>query len=266
MAAVWPRVFPINLDHKQTMPSDRALKRQQLKQQLLELIQQHAGGRLPPERELSERFAVARETLRRCLRELEEEGLLERRQGAGTFVSGQPVVKQLQLMSFSEEMRERGLLPSSEVLSIKRIGATAKLSTKLKLTPGSPLLELRRLRLADDEPMALETAYLVCERMPALDPELLRQGSLYELLSQRFGLQVRSAQQQVQATVLTEEEAELLEVPPFSPSLLVERLTLSNSGQIFEFARSLYRADRYRFEMNVMRAPTVAPAEDDHAP
>jgi GntR family transcriptional regulator len=244
---------------------DRAQKRQQLKQQLLELIQQHAGGRLPPERELSERFAVARETLRRCLRELEQDGLLERRQGAGTFVSGQPVVKQLQLMSFSEEMRERGLIPSSEVLSIKPLGADARLASKLKLRPGAPLLELRRLRLADDEPMALETVFLVRERLPEFDPEVLRTGSLYELLMQKFGLQIRSAQQQVQATVLNEEEAELLEVPPFSPSLLVERLVMTSGGEIVEFARSLYRADRYRFEVNVMRAPSGALAEDDRA-
>lgn len=245
------------------MPSDRALRRQQLKQHLQDLIQQNAGGRLPPERELSERFSVARETLRRCLRELEQDGLLERRQGAGTFVSGQPVVKQLQLMSFSEEMRERGLTPSSEVLSIRQFGANAKLSAKLKLTPGSPLVELRRLRLADDEPMALETVFLVRERLPEFDPELLRQGSLYELLMQKFGLQIRSAQQQVQATVLTEEEAEQLEVPAFSPSLLVERLVMTTSGDIIEFARSLYRADRYRFEVNVMRPPSGALGDGD---
>jgi GntR family transcriptional regulator len=243
------------------MPSDRALRRQQLKSQLQELIQQNAGGRLPPERELSERFSVARETLRRALRELEEDGLLERRQGAGTFVSGQPVVKQLQLMSFSEDMRERGLVPSSEILSVQQLGANAKLAQKLKLAPGSPLLELRRLRFADDEPMALETVYLVRSRIPEVDPESLKQGSLYDLL-QRAGIQIRSATQQVQATVLSEDEADLLEVPPFSPSLLVERLVLTQGGEIVEFARSLYRADRYRFEVNVMRAPQSAPGDD----
>jgi GntR family transcriptional regulator len=239
------------------MPSDRALKRQQLKEQLLTLVQQHSGGRLPPERELSERFNVARETLRRCLRELEQDGLLERKQGAGTFVSGQPVVKQLQLMSFSEDMRERGLVPSSEILAVTELGANAKLAQKLKLVPGSPLIELRRLRLANDEPMALETVYLVKARVPELDVEGLKTGSLYELL-QAAGIVIRSAVQQVQATVLSEDEADLLEVPPFSPSLLVERLVLSSAGEIVEFARTLYRADRYRFEVNVMRAPQGA--------
>lgn len=243
------------------MPSDRALKRQQLKEQLLTLVQQHSGGRLPPERELSERFSVARETLRRCLRELEQDGLLERKQGAGTFVSGQPVVKQLQLMSFSEDMRERGLIPSSEVLGVTELGANAKLAQKLKLTPGAALLELRRLRFANDEPMALETVYLVKGRVPEIDAERLKSGSLYELL-QQAGISIRSAVQQVQATVLSEEEADLLEVPPFSPSLLVERLVLSHAGEIVEFARTLYRADRYRFEVNVMRAPQSQLGDD----
>ena len=234
---------------------DRAQKRTQLKQNLLALIQQNAdGGRLPPERELSERFEVARETLRRCLRELEVEGLLERKQGAGTFVSSQPVVKQPQLMSFSEDMRARGLLPSSELLGTRTVAAGAKLAQKLKLVPGSPLLEIRRLRMANDEPMALETVYLAQALLPGFNPEQLASGSLYELLDKLYGVQIRSASQQLQATVLSEEEAEMLEVPAFSPSLLVERITLSTQGEVIEYGKSLYRADRYIFELNVVRS------------
>jgi len=234
---------------------DRAQKREQLKQNLLALIEKNAdGGRLPPERELSERFEVARETLRRCLRELESEGLLERKQGAGTFVSSQPVVKQPQLISFSEDMRSRGFTPSSELLSSRSLAAGAKLAQKLKVVPGSPVFEIRRLRMANDEPMALETVYLAQARLPGFDATALSSGSLYELLDQRYGVQIRSANQQLQATVLNEEEAALLEVPAFSPSLLVERVTLSGNGEVVEYGKSLYRADRYRFELNVVRS------------
>ena len=233
---------------------DRNQKRQQLRQQLLNLIEQNSdGGRLPPERELSERFSVARETLRRSLRELEDDGLLERKQGAGTFVSGQPVLKQPQLRSFSEEMRELGLMPSSHILSSRSMVANVKLAHKLKLVPGSPLQELRRLRLADGAPMALETVYLALQRVPGLDTTQLAQHSLYDLLAQHCGIQVRSAMQQVQATVLNEDEADLLDVPPFSPALLIKRLTLTTAGEIVEYAKGLYRADRYRLEMNVQR-------------
>ncbi|MDM4765921.1 GntR family transcriptional regulator [Pelomonas sp. SE-A7] len=236
------------------MIMDRGQKREQLKRRLLELIEQNGeGGRLPPERELSERFDVARETLRRCLRELELDGLLQRRQGAGTFVSGQPVVKQPQLLSFSEEMRERGLVPTSELLGCRTIAAGAKLAHKLKVIPGTAVVEMRRLRLASDEPMALETVYLIQAKVPGFDAASLATSSLYELLSQRFGLPLRAASQQIQATVLNEEEADLLGVAPFSPSLLIERLSHAGSGEVVEYAKSLYRADRYRFEINVMR-------------
>lgn len=235
---------------------NRARKREQLKRNLLELIQQNAeGGRLPPERELSERFEVARETLRRCLLELETEGLLQRRQGAGTFVLGQPVLKRSQLTSFSEEMRARGLLPSSELLSTRRLAAGVKLAQKFRLAPGAPLLEIRRLRMANDQPMALETVYLPAALLPGFDPAMLAGGSLYELLGRQYGLQIRSATQQLHATVLNEEEADILEVPAFSPSLLVERLTLSGKGEVLEYVKSLFRADRYRFEMTVQREP-----------
>ncbi|HEX2011981.1 MAG TPA: GntR family transcriptional regulator [Roseateles sp.] len=246
------------------MATDRTQKRQQLKQQLLALIEANGeGGRLPPERELSERFEVARETLRRSLRELENDGLLERKQGAGTFVSGQPVLKQPQLLSFSEEMQERGLTPSSELLSTRRIAAGAKLAQRLKIVPGSPVLELRRLRMANGEPMALETVYLSQALLPGLEPQDLARGSLYEVLERQFGIQIRSASQQIQATVLSEEEADVLDVPPFSPSLLIERLSMSSGGEIVEYAKSLYRADRYRFEIQVLRAkPQPAPSTD----
>lgn len=239
---------------------DRRQKREQLKQGLLAMIERRSeGGRLPPERELSEHFDVARETLRRCLRELEDEGLLQRRQGAGTFISGQPLIKGPQLMSFSEDMRARGLEPSSEVLSTTVIGAGAKLAQKLRLVPGSPLLEIRRLRLADDEPMALETVYLAQARLPNFDVATLSAGSLYEQLDKVYGVQIRSATQQLEATVLNEEEAAMLEVPPFSPSLLVERIALSTKGEVIEYAKSLYRADRYRFELKVNRELTNEP-------
>jgi GntR family transcriptional regulator len=233
---------------------DRGQKRAQLRTRLLELVQQNEnGGRLPTERALSERFDMARETVRRCLKDLENEGLLERKQGIGTFVAARPVVKEARLMSFSEEMRQRGLTPSSKLLSASTILAGAKLAQRLKLSPGSVILEMRRLRLANDEPIALETSYLAQSRLPNFDPSALANGSLYALLEKQYGLDIRYASQQIQATVLNEQEAQLLRVPPFSPALVVKRTTVLNTGELIEYAKSLYRADRYRLELNVAR-------------
>lgn len=234
---------------------DRTQKRERLRQDLLTLLEQNpAGSRLPSERELSERFDVARETLRRCLGELEEEGLLQRRQGAGTFIiSTQPVIKEARLLSFSEEMSQRGMQPSSRLLSTATVQAGAKLAQRLRVVPGSEVIEIRRLRLANQAPMALETSCIAQARLPGFDPATLAQGSLYELLEQRYGLSLRAAQQQLQATVLSVEEAALLDVPPFSPALVIERTSTSAKGEVIEYAKSLYRADRYCFEIGVVR-------------
>jgi GntR family transcriptional regulator len=244
------------------MRTDRALRRGQLRRQVLDLVQRHgAGVRLPPERELSEQFGVARETLRRCLDELQSEGLVERRQGAGTFVAGAPWVKAFTLRSFSEDMRSRGLQPSSRLLLSQAAQANAKLAHKFRLSPGAPLIEVRRLRLADDEPMALERTYLAQERVPGLDPSRLATESLYALMASEYGIRVRSASQEIHATVLTEEEAGWLNVAPFSPALLVERTVQASGGETLEYCKSLYRADRYRFEVQVMRNADDAAAE-----
>lgn len=232
----------------------RAAKRDTLKKSLLALVQQNGeGGRLPPERELSERLNVARETLRRALDELEVQGVLKRKHGAGTFVAGQPWVKPLTLRSFSEDMVARGLTPSSEILSAKEVAANAKLAQRFKISPGSTLFEVRRLRLADGEPMAIETSHLVKDAMPGFDMNRLAQGSLYAVLEREYGVVIRSASQQIQATVVTDDEATLLNVAPYSPALLVERQVQSADAEVIEHSKSLYRADRYSFEVNVAR-------------
>jgi GntR family transcriptional regulator len=236
-------------------PLDRAGKREQLKRGLQAILQQTGDGmRLPPERELAERLGVARETLRRTLQEMQTDGLLQRRQGAGTFVAGQSWVKPLLLRSFTEDMRERGLVASSTLLSTRTLRADVKVATKLKAVPGSLVFEIRRLRLANGEPMALEHTFLSADRLPGFDPACLATQSLYEVLAREHGIVARNAAQEIQATVVTEDEARWLDVAPFSPALLVERQVFSTEGEPVEFGKSLYRADRYRFEVNVGRA------------
>ncbi len=243
---------------------NRLQKRETLRQRLLTIIQhQGEGAKLPPERELSERFGVARETLRRCLEELAQEGRLMRRQGSGTFVAlqSQPWIKPFALRSFSEDMRNRGLVPSSRIIAIAEVQAAAKEAQKFRVVPGSLLFEIRRLRLADGDPMALETAYLVKERLPGFDAQRLAQESLYEILEREYQIEIHSASQQIEATVLTNEEARWLDVAPFSPALVVERHVICTSGEAIEYGKSLYRADRYRFEVDVMRASEMRPAQ-----
>ncbi|GMG86462.1 GntR family transcriptional regulator [Biformimicrobium ophioploci] len=237
-------------------------KQQRLQQELDALIEhQPPGSRLPGERELSAKLAVSRDTLRRALKQLEERHRIEIRQGAGIFVRARPLASQLKLMSFSEEMQQQGLTPSSQLLAGEIVQADVKLAGKLQVAPGAELLRVRRLRLANDTPVAIEQVYLPRVHFPGLAPSELASGSLYELLYDQYEITAEQAAQQISATVVDDEEAALLDVAPFSPALLAERTVSDEQGRIIEFAKSLYRADKYRFNVLVQRQGTrLAPA------
>jgi GntR family transcriptional regulator len=221
-------------------------KRELVREHLLRLHDELAvGSAIPPERELTARLAVSRPTVRAAVDELVAEGYLERRQGSGTYVSRPSVGRPLTLMSFSDDMRSRGLRPGGAVLSLRSEPAGAKNGARLELSPRSRVWAIRRLRTADDEPMALETAHVPERLLPGLGPDDLDGRSLYELL-RGVGIRVGVATQSIVPTVTTEEESRLLHVPELSPAFLFERTTRSQAGEVVEFVRSVYRGDRYR--------------------
>lgn len=195
------------------------------------------GTSLPPERELARIMGVSRDTLRRALEVLEEEGLVYRRQGSGTFVARRATFR-ARLLGFTEEMRALGLIPSSRFLGGGRGPATAKEAFQLRLSPGEEVLRLERLRLADEEPMALERAAL-----PVWALEEIPEGSLYQALEAR-GLRPVRALQRLR-TVVAREEDRLLGVEPGAPLLYLERVSFLPDGRPVEFVKSRYRGDRY---------------------
>jgi GntR family transcriptional regulator len=229
-------------------PRDGAVrtKRELVREHLLRLHDELAvGSAIPPERELAVRLAVSRPTLRAAVDELVAEGYLERRQGSGTYVSRPTAARPLTLTSFSEDMRLRGLRPGGTVLSFRSEPAGAKIGARLEVSPRSRVWAIRRLRTADDDPMALETAHVPEHLLPDLGPDDLDGYSLYERL-RRVGVHVGVATQSIVPTVTTEEESRLLRVPELSPAFLFERTTRSEAGEVVEFVRSVYRGDRYR--------------------
>lgn len=211
-----------------------------------------ADALLPPERTLAEEFGVARATLRKAIDELADEGLVYRIQGGGTYCVGPGIAKSLKLTSFSEDIRARGWTPSSRVLSASVVPAAEAVCWRLRLSPGHRIVEIRRLRLADGEPMCLEVCSLPAELVPGLEERDLK-GSLYELLAGEYGLEASWAEQDVVATVLSPEDADMLGVAPFSPALRAERVSFDARSAPIEYAVSTYRADRYTLRYAVRR-------------
>lgn len=229
------------------------VKGDELRRRLREIIDAAApGDRLPPERDLIGDFNVARETLRRAIDELVVEGRLDRRHGVGTFVTRPKITQQFRVQSFTQDMRARGMTSSSKVLSSKLVLAGARIGSLLQISPGDETLAIRRVRLADGEPMALETLHLPASLVPGLRVEDLGHHSLYEILASEYGIVIASGRQTIEATVTDAEESDLLGVPALSPALLVERVTLTSDEKRVEAVHSLYRGDRYRFEVDLI--------------
>ncbi|MGH3385556.1 MAG: GntR family transcriptional regulator [Nocardioidaceae bacterium] len=208
-------------------------------------------SKLPTERDLAERFSVSRLTVRRVLDRLEKDGRVYRVQGAGTFVGEPRISKSVELTSFSEDMRARGLVPGSRRVQVEKAAAGADIGFALGLSPADEVICVQRLRTADDEPMCLERSYLPT----ALVPDLALQpgDSLYELLVSRYGVRVVRAEQRIRVTVLDPDDAKMLSTAPFSPAFLVERTGFDGRGRAIERALSLYRGDRYSYDMTIFR-------------
>jgi GntR family transcriptional regulator len=229
----------------------------QLKTLLLERIrtgEMKPNDRLPAEDELAATHGVSKATVRQALNDLAVAGVLRREQGRGTFVA-EPKLAQgpREMTSFTDEMRSRGFHPTSKVLNQDVIEAETDIAEKLRVTEGAPVMRLKRLRLADDEPMGIQTAYLSLALAPRLEEEEFTNASLYDALERKYSLWPARAQETYVAVLLDRADAKLLKVAAASPALSAERVSYLSSGQPLEVTYSVMRGDRYQIVLDLTR-------------
>lgn len=218
-----------------------------IRDQLLDRLESMAAGeQFPPERQLAEALGISRMTLRRAIDELVAKGVVRRRHGAGVFALGPKLDQPLAASSFTEDMLARGMRPGSRVLSFDVTKAGAHIGRRLHLDDAAEVVAILRLRLADDEPLALEELHIPASLVPGLAAADLENSSFYELLRSRFDIELNHSVQTIEPTLLDADEAKVLGVPEQSPALLFERTSHSADGVPFEFVRSVYRGDRYK--------------------
>jgi len=239
-------------------------KQRETRERVLELIDElGVGDAIPSERQLGLDLSVSRLTVRAALDELVREGYLVRRRGAGTFVAEPKVAKGIDISSFSDDMRARGLTPSSRTIELRTIPAGARLGRILHVSPSEPVVAVKRLRLADGEPMAIELLHTRLSLVPGLTAAELETNSFYDLLASRWDVAIVGGTQTVEPTVTNDEESEALGVPLHSPALLFERVTRAASGDVVEYTSSTYRGDRYRLVTEIgIGARALQPAAD----
>ena len=218
------------------------------------------GDRLPSDAELVAEFGVSRMTARNAMQRLAAEGLVAREPGRGSFVAT-PVAHRRtdRLMTFTSEMSRRGRVPSSRLLARAIRPSTRPEAASLALAPGEPVVEVRRIRLADNEPIALESAVLVASCAPFVLTADLEHGSLHAAIS-AGGQTLRRGSGTVGAGAATAEDARLLDIRRGDPLLIERRVIVDDSGRRIEATESRYPADRYALDVSFdVEQPTIEP-------
>ena len=210
---------------------------------------------IPSERQLEVKYKVSRPTIRQAIDYLERSGLVYREHGRGTFVSPQKLQKGMQeLTSFSEDLIRRGIKPGQIIRSISRVVPTENILRRLEMEPGTTVLQIERIRLGDNTPIGLQTSFVVLEEGQEITKEdLEKSGSLYAILQEKFNIIPTEADETLEVTLATPEEAILLHVKTDAPLLLNERLTYNQNRKPVEFVKILYRGDRYRYITRLSR-------------
>lgn len=241
-------------------------KHVQLRDLLAELAVTELGPdvAIPSERELMTTYAVSRATVRRAIEGLISDGLLHRIHGKGTFVSRPRVESRLHLASFSQDMRRRGLTPSTRLLGIEAERPTREVAEALGTGPGGQTWRLERVRLADGQPIALECGWYPTALFPDLDRHDLG-GSLYALFADEYGLGIDSAEQTLWGESADAATGRRLAAPVHTPLLVFRRISAA-AGTPLEYVVSRYRGDRYQLHMSLGREPAGSTTEEGNHP
>jgi GntR family transcriptional regulator len=227
---------------KNGMPAYRQIQASIVKR--IESGQLKPGDAVDSERELAKIHQVSLMTARHALTALEREGMVHRRRGAGTFVAP-PKIHFNKLTSFTEQMAGRSLAAFSKVLSFGIVENEQEVAAKLGLAAHARLLKIERLRLAADEPFAVETCYLPAEEFHGLNRNLVARGSLFSILESTYGIQIAYADEEMDATAAGPATANLLKVSRDEPLLRIRQVIYSTKGKAALYVLGLYRSDRH---------------------
>lgn len=230
----------------------------QLKQTLTRRIEAGewgAGDLIPSEAELGKTFEVSRTVVRQALNEMTHEGLVVRQKGKGTFVA-QPKIASRGLVQslegFYQDMAERGVQVVTQVLEQSLIPASQEVAANLELEPMAPVVQLKRLRFVDDEPIVLVASYLPYQLCQGVIEADLERGSLYEFLENECGLTIGRGWRSIEAVAADAVTADHLAVESGAPLMRLRSVSYTADGTPLEYFDAWFRGDRSRFEVDIV--------------
>ncbi|WP_326717427.1 GntR family transcriptional regulator [Vagococcus jeotgali] len=225
----------------------------QLVDKIREQIEQEMSPHdlLPSERELSEIHDVSRTTVRQALQELENLGYIYKKPGKGTFVSNisTSITNLSGSYSFTEQMRSIGKTPESKILEFEILESNRYFSEHLGIHFGEKIYKVKRLRLADDEPMMVERSYLPYKKFPTLTAERLEQKPMYDIFPDDYEQHIKYAEEEFYASLVTQKDSKLIDVPKNSAVLNLTRKTYNQNNEIIEYTLSVAKADQFKYKV-----------------
>lgn len=207
------------------------------------------GGLIPSERDLGESLNISRMTVRQALNQLVSEGVLYREKGKGTFVSRSKIV-QRNIMSFSETVRRKGLTPSTDVLYFGKMSCTPEIAELLDRKENEGIYHIKRLRLANDVPIAIEEVFIPEMFCPDIEKHDLK-SSLYKLLKEEYSLVVSYMDNSIEAAKVSREEKKLLGITDSIPVLRITSVNHNDVGLKLFYERDVYRSDEYNYNVRI---------------
>ncbi len=208
-----------------------------------------AGSLIPSERNLSENLKISRMTVRQALSELVNEGILKREKGKGTFVSHSKI-EQRNIMSFSDMVRSRGMVPGTKVLNFIREGHYKEIESKLELENSEHIFYVRRLRLAGETPVGIEEEFIPEKYFPGL-AEADFTGSFYRLIKEKYNYSIDYVDNVIEASRPDKEEKNLLKINSDIPLLRISGINYTRTGIKLFYENSIYRSDEYKYNIRV---------------
>jgi GntR family transcriptional regulator len=239
----------LRLDHKSQLPLHSQVE--QILRKLIGKAEYRNGKPLPREVELANRFGVSRNTIRQATNKLEHEGLITRKKGVGTFVTSHDLSTQLSSWrSFTLEMTEKGISLENAEVTACRVKADERLSDFFRIPPGSMVLQLNRLRAVEGEPVVYFESFFHPRIALAEDDDFTQ--PLYQLLEQKFGIEVVRSKEHIRAQ-LAGPMGKKLGLHAADPILVRERFVYDPGDRPVEYNIGFYRADKFTYSIDIKK-------------
>ncbi len=211
---------------------------------------------IPTELELQEKFNVSRETVRKAVNNLVYAGLVEKRKGVGTFVTYPKIVHRVGYVYGSyDEIVARGTIPRTDFIEKKEIKPPDPMRQEMVLEKGTAVIKIKRLRLANEEPVAILSSYLPADLVPGLDRVKFKNNSLYHTLEKIYHLTLSEGDEIIEAGSIRGKDANRLQIRKGSPILVVKRLTYLDNSRVIEKLTAIYRSDKFKYEVKLKGRP-----------